>query len=109
MKGVSYGQSWEVFRVCVFRTFDTEVRWSRCQDVLWCWDGGRVKERCVLEDAAGGRVDDGRLEGGGEAAGRADLNCFRARSSHRDKPGALLVVLHIEGVRGADCGNLGLF
>ena len=61
----------------------------------------------MLEDTAGGGVDDGRLEGGGEAAGRADLDWFRARSSHRDEPRALLVVLHVEGVRGADGGNLG--
>ena len=59
----------------------------------------------MLEDTGGGGVDDGRLERGGEAAGRADLFC--ARSSHRDEPRALLVVLHVERVRRADCGNLG--
>ena len=107
MKRVSYGQGWQVLCVCVFRAFDTEVCWSSCQDVLWGWDGSCVEERCVLEDTAGRGVDDGRLEGGGEAAGRADLPC--ARSGHRDEPRALLVVLHVEGVRGADGGNLGSF
>ena len=62
----------------------------------------------MLEDAARSRVDDGRLrEGGGEAAGGADLHRLRARPSHRDIAGALPVVLNVEGVGGADGGNLG--
>ena len=61
----------------------------------------------MLEDAARSWVDDGRLrEGGGEAAGGADLHCLRARPSNCDIACALPVVLNVESVRGADGGNL---
>ena len=95
----------------VFRALDTEVGRGGGQDVLRSWDGGRVKERSVLQHAAGGGwVDRGeRLVRVGQAVGRADLHRSCACSGHRDEPSALLVLLDVERVWGPDGSDLELF
>ena len=110
MNRVGDGESGQILRVRVFRALNTEVGGGGRQDVLRSWDGGRVKERSVLQHAAGGgRVDRGeRLVRVGQAVGRADLHRSCARSSHRDEPSALLVLLDVERVWGPDGSDLEL-
>ena len=110
MNRVGDGESGQILRVRVFRALDTEVGRGGGQDVLWSWDGGRVKERSVLEHAAGGgRVDRGeRLVRVGQAVGRADLHRSCACSSHRDESSALLVLLDVERVWRPDGSHLEL-
>ena len=98
-------QSWK--HNCLRRSFEFNS-WSGGQDVLRSWDGGSVKERSVLQHAAGGGwVDQGGLDKvGGQAARWQDLDGLGRCPRDRDVPRALPRVLHVKRVRGADGGDL---